>query len=73
MSYEQPHRHVASLGLFRYVRIHLFRGLNGLDCLFQTACFARGDKRNDRSTFVLLSFRLWRKSKPPAMRVVVDS
>jgi hypothetical protein len=43
------------------------------DCLFQTACFARGDKRNDGSTFVLLSFRLWRKSKPPAIRVVVDS
>jgi hypothetical protein len=43
-----------------------------VDCLFQTACFARGDKRNDGSTFVLLSFRLWQKSKPPAMRVVVD-
>jgi len=28
------------------------------DCLFQTACFARGDKRNDGSTFVLLSFCL---------------
>jgi len=43
------------------------------DCLSQTACFARGDKRNDGSTFVLLSFRIWRKSKPPTMRVVVDS
>ena len=35
------------------------------DCLLQTPCFARGDKRNDPSTSVLLSSRLWRTSKPP--------
>jgi hypothetical protein len=42
------------------------------DCLFVTACFARGDKRNDESTFMLLFFRLWRTSKPPAVLMVVD-
>jgi hypothetical protein len=45
---------------------------NALAVTVQTACFARGDKRNDGSTFVLSSFRLWRKSKPPAMRVVIE-
>jgi hypothetical protein len=44
-----------------------------LNCLLQTARFARGNKHNDASTFVFLFFRLWGKSKPPAMGVVVYS
>jgi hypothetical protein len=37
------------------------KGWQFLYCLFQTACFARGHKRNDGSTFVLLFFRQWPK------------
>jgi hypothetical protein len=41
--------------------------------LHQTACGARGCRCNEPSTIVLFVFPAYgRKSKPPAMRVVVD-